>query len=327
MSRDEWVALLRVSVASPDAAADRPPVAGAYEVRRDAIRFTPRFPFDPGRKYDVRFDRMKVTGIDGPTLVDVVSVPKKDVAPSTVVTAIYPSAGVLPENQLRFYVSFSAPMGMESGLEYIHLLETDGREVKDPFLPVDAEFWTSDRTRYTLFVDPGRVKRGVLPNEQLGPSLVRGRAYTLAVDREWRDAQGLPLKDAYRRAFRVGPPDNRPLDTAAWRITPPAANTRDPLVVGFPEPLDHGLLHRALGVAKGAAAVAGEVAIDQNETRWRFTPRDPWTAGAYRLVVLTILEDLAGNRIGRAFEIDRFERIDPKGQAESIALPFTVARR
>ena len=33
------------------------------------------------------------------------------------------------------------------------------------------------------------------------------------------------------------------------------------------------------------------------------TPREPWRAGRYEVVALGILEDLAGNPIGRAFEI------------------------
>ena len=323
IGRDEWTALLRVSVTSEEADPDRPAVAGAYAVTRDAIRFTPRFPFDPGRPYEVRLDlsRLEAAGpssTERRAIVKVVSLPKVEVAPSTVVNAIHPTADVLPENQLRFYVSFSAPMGRKGGLEYIHLLDEAGREVKDPFLPLDAEFWNGDRTRYTVFVDPGRVKRGVLPNEQLGRSLRRGRSYTIAIDREWLDAQGLPLEAPYRQRFRVGPPDERGLDTASWRIAPPAAATRDPLVVTFPGPLDHGLLLRAIGVATGAATVLGEVTSDQHDTRWSFTPRDPWTTGDYRLVVLTILEDLAGNRIGRAFEVDRFDRVDGTSDQECV---------
>jgi hypothetical protein len=44
--------------------------------------------------------------------------------------------------------------------------------------------------------------------------------------------------------------------------------------VPFPEPLDHGLLMRALGVARDGREVDGEIAVDQLETRWTFTPND-----------------------------------------------------
>ena len=48
---------------------------------------------------------------------------------------------------------------------------------------------------------------------------------------------------------------------ARWRVMPPAARTRDPLVVTFPEPLDHGLLARALGVTVEALAFASGHAV------------------------------------------------------------------
>jgi hypothetical protein len=41
--------------------------------------------------------------------------------------------------------------------------------------------------------------------------------------------------------------------------------------------------------------------------RWIFTPREPWRAGSYQLLALDILEDIAANQIGRAFEVDNFE--------------------
>ena len=87
-----------------------------------------------------------------------------------------PTADVVPENQLRLYIHFSAPMGLKGGLDYIHLLDDAGNEVKDPFLPLDTEFWNDDRTRYTVFFDPGRQKRGIAPIAEMGRSLTAGKA-------------------------------------------------------------------------------------------------------------------------------------------------------
>ncbi len=95
---------------------------------------------------------------------------------------------------------------------------TRGSEVKDPFLPLDAEFWNDDRTRYTVFFDPGRQKRGIAPIADMGRSLTEGKSYTLVIDAEWRDGNGLPLKQPYRRTFKVGPPDEKPLAPASWKI-------------------------------------------------------------------------------------------------------------
>jgi hypothetical protein len=249
-----------------------------------------------------------------------------DREPTTRVTRVLPTADVWPENHLRFYVEFSAPMSRTSGLDYVRLLDEDGREVVDPFLPLDAEFWNADHTRYTLFLDPGRVKRGILPNEQMGRALVPGRRYTIQVDAAWRDEHGEPLVEPYRQSFTAGPADETPVDPAAWTIDPPPAGTRDPLVVTFPRALDHGLLLRAVGVAPaGGDGIEGEVGTGDGETTWRFTPERPWTAGAHELIVLSILEDLAGNRVGMLFEVDRFDAVNDSPAPDVTRVPFTIA--
>jgi hypothetical protein len=113
----------------------------------------------------------------------------------------------------------------------------------------------------------------------------------------------------------------------AWRVAPPASGTREPLVVTFPEALDHGLLLRALGVWKDGKALDGEIAIADRETRWRFTPAEPWRGGEYQLMAFGMLEDLAGNRIGRAFEVDQFDRSDRSAEPERTALSFVIGQR
>jgi hypothetical protein len=309
LTREQWNEVLRVAVAEGG-----PAMLGDYTLDGSSIRFTPMFPFDPGRPYHVTFApaNLKAT----------VALPASAAQPSTVVSHVYPSTDVVPENQLRLYIHFSAPMGLKGGLDYVSLLDDRGQKVEDPFLPLDTEFWNSDRTRYTVFFDPGRQKRGIMPNQQMGRSLEPGKRYTLVVDREWRDANGLPLEESFRREFTVGPADERSLDVSAWRLTAPASGTRDPLVVRFPEALDHGLLLRALGVWKDGRPLDGEIAIEERETRWRFTPRDAWGAGEHQLMAFGMLEDLAGNRIGRAFEVDQFDRSDRSGEPERTPLPF-----
>jgi hypothetical protein len=66
------------------------------------------------------------------------------------------------------------------------------------------------------------------------------------------------------------------------------------------------------------------VSILKEETEWRWTPRQPWPAGDYQLVVDTALEDLAGNHIGQAFDIDVFQRVTEHIAAKTISVPFAV---
>jgi len=167
------------------------------------------------------------------------------------------------------------------------------------FLPVEANFWSPDHTRYTLFFDPGRVKEGIYPNRQSGRPLRAGHQYVLDIASTWTDANGQPMKAAYRHAFRVGPAVDKAIATSEWTVTRPAAGTRDRLVVKFPRPLDHGILARALGVeAAQARRIDGESAWRRMTPVWTFTPVAPWPSGEYNLVAQSFLEDPQGNQIG-----------------------------
>ena len=51
-------------------------------------------------------------------------------------------------------------------------------------------------------------------------------------------------------------------------------------------------------------------------------PRQPWSAGEYALVVEKVLEDVSGNRVGRAFEVDE-DRTEP-GPVEAVRRVFII---
>jgi hypothetical protein len=96
------------------------------------------------------------------------------------------------------------------------------------------------------------------------------------------------------------------------------------VVVSFPTPMNYPLLGRMLQVSGPQGQVAGSVAIGREETEWRFTPREPWKSGDYNLVVNTGIEDLAGNHIGQAFDIDTFERVTEQITTETISMPIRI---
>ncbi|MBC8088613.1 MAG: hypothetical protein H7Z40_15220 [Phycisphaerae bacterium] len=314
------------AVAAVTVAGSVTPVLGKYVVNDSALVFLPQFPFDAGRLYEVRINRRRLSSAvpDSATVLSV-ALPAAARRASTSVARILPSGDTLPENLLRLYLEFSAPMSRTGGLEFIKLLDDSGREVQQAFLPIESDFWNGDRTRYTAFLDPGRVKRGILPNEQLGRALIAGRRYTMVVDSMWRDGNGQPLSGEFRRTFRVSTPDEQRIDFKRWVVSSPAAGSRDTLVVQFEKSLDHGLLKRALGVQTALGrAVPGETDIRRNEREWRFVPLEPWTAGRHSLIVLSFLEDAAGNRVDGAFEVDMFNEIDKNAAQERYLVTFTV---
>ncbi len=140
--------------------------------------------------------------------------PIQPAQPTAKVAEVYPSSAELPENLLHFYLHFSAPMSRGEAYRHISLVNAaTGKAVDSPFLELDEELWSSDGTRFTLVFDPGRIKRGIKPREELGPVLEAGKSYLLVVDRDWPDAQGRPLPFRISQAVSSRPPRRGPRRT------------------------------------------------------------------------------------------------------------------
>jgi hypothetical protein len=310
-----WASLFTVHAGEGDV----PPLLGVYTVENATLVFRPRFPISPGVRVYARFRPP-----NGDVVEAVFQRDKEPVAPTVSVKAVYPTTDMLPENQLKFYVEFTGPMSRGEAWRHVGLLDRNGDPVDLPFLEIDQELWDRNQTRLTVLFDPGRIKRGVLPLEQAGPAIEDGGQYTLVIDQNWRDAAGSPLKGGYRKTFRVGSPDRDPPDPKTWRITPPAAGTRQPLVVDFSEPMDYALLLRLLSASGPSGPVTGVASVACQETQWRFVPDAPWRAGQYHLLTDTALEDLAGNRIDQPFDVDVFDPVSRRMERRTVSLPFRV---
>jgi len=71
-------------------------------------------------------------------------------AATTRVASVYPTTSELPENALRFYLYFSAPMQQGEAWSRIHLLDSAGKVVDLAFLEIDQELWNREMTRLTV---------------------------------------------------------------------------------------------------------------------------------------------------------------------------------
>jgi hypothetical protein len=295
---------------------DMPAMAGTYTVESGELIFRPRFPIQAGMHVRAEFH---AAGL--PPVSAAFDVPRgAALLPEARVVHIYPSADVLPENTLKFYIFFSTGMQKGDSWKYLRLLREDGTRVEYPFLELDQELWDRDHRRFTVLFDPGRIKRGLASLAEAGPALEPGKRYTLVVSREWRDGRGVPMVEDFRKTFRVAPADRAAPDPAKWRVTPPRAGTLEPLTITFPKPMDYALLQHEIEVA----GVTGTVAVDRGETVWRMTPDKPWAAGNYKIVIRTTLEDVAGNHILRPFDVDTFDTVTRTVTAETVTLPLRV---
>ena len=212
------------------------------------------------------------------------------------VTAVYPSGPVLPENTLRFYVHFSEPMAAHRAADFVYLCDDSGRPDRAAFMKFKQELWSADRTRLTMLVDPGRIKRGVSANFELGPALIEGQRYSLVVGGGWPSADGTSSLAAFAKPFEVGPALRRQPAVGQWSRTSPAPGTREPLVVSFDRPFDRHLLSDAIDlVGPSGRRLDGTVRIGRHEESWSFTPTEAWPADALGIRVADFLEDVAGN--------------------------------
>ncbi len=246
-----WSSVFAVYAGSGDV----PALLGAYTVENGLLVFRPRYPIAPGVRYRAVFHPPG----GGCPIEQTFDGPPRETAPVARVERVYPSADVLPSNQLRLYIYFSAPMSRDEAGRRIRVLDENGKDLKGDhavLLPGE-ELWDPGFQRLTMTFDPGRIKRGLTSNEKIGPPLAEGKRYTLVIDRDWPDARGVPMVKEFRKVFRGGPAQRNPPDPKQWRITPPKADTAEPLLVDFPTPMNYPLLQRMLQVSREGATIAG----------------------------------------------------------------------
>lgn len=321
-----WPHLLAVYVEQPGS--EPLPMLGEHQVQAGWLRFVPAFPLEPGLRYRAVFDAGRLPGTSSASAGKVTSalqVPVRPERATTTVTQVYPSVDVVPENLLKFYVHFSAPMSRGNIYEHIRLLNEANQPVELPFLELAEELWSPDMMRLTLFIDPGRIKREVKPLEEVGPALVTGRRFALLISGSWKDANGSRMKQAFVKRFTVGPPDRDPPDPRRWAYQAPPIRTREPLAVDFAEPMDSALALRMIHVVDASGRpVPGQPFLAERERLWKFLPLHAWKAGRYALVVESIIEDLAGNNIGRPFEVEISGGTSPQTESVNTRLPFEL---
>jgi hypothetical protein len=70
--------------------------------------------------------------------------------------------------------------------------------------------------------------------------------------------------------------------------------------------------------------VEGKISLEDQERRWTLTPDTVWRRGRYQLIIQTTLEDLAGNNIGKPFEVDLFEGVGRRLSTTTVKLSFEI---
>lgn len=289
------------------------PLLGRFEVKEERLIFRPSLPLASGRNYQAVWEDAK--GQKGS--LSFFLKPPSEIIPNV---EMRPRT-VFPANALKLYLHFSQPMEQGVFLDRLRLLDTNGKEVIGPFR--ETELWSPDGKRLTVWFHPGRQKTGVNLNEEEGPVLRENTKHTLVVAGSWRSTSGIPLGADVRFDFQVGPADHTMPNLDRWQMTKPKADTREPLVVTFDEPLDPAMIRSALHLEHQGQHWPISVDVDETGTVWRGTPEAAWSLGTYEWQVNPLLEDLAGNNLQHPFEVDA-EKAQPSPKTvltRSLTLP------
>jgi hypothetical protein len=288
---------------------------GNFGVIDKNIVFTPVVPFTPGKTYLVFYESR---------LLREVRVPLPEASLAPLVTAVYPTIDTLPENVLKLYVFFSTPMREGEAINHIKLISQNNDTLDDTFLNLQPELWNKESNVLTIWFDPGRIKRDLIPNLKKGNPLAEGQKYSLFIDSTWASANGLALQKPFRKRLFISTRDSISPRPEQWRYSRPVAGTHDPMKVSFPESMDYFLLQKVFTIFDGKSRpVAGSFVVKDNEKAIEFIPTEKWQPGKFRLRTASILEDLAGNNLNRPFERDNL-RNEATTDKLYFEIPFTV---
>lgn len=271
-------------------------ILGKFSADNSALLFEPLIPLTPGLTYQI---------LKNDQFIGQVTIPFNPNEKAPELVAIYPQLDTLPENLLKFYVRFSKPMRSGESLQFIHLLDKKEDTLRNVFLNLQPELWDTSSSVLTLWLDPGRIKRGLTLNRSLGNPLKMNETYHLVVSSTWKGQNGLKLAQTYRKTFIAGKRDDQAPDLKQWQLQVPKVSTTAPLEIKTRETLDHFLLSESIGIVdQNNSLVKGKISLDKRDQQVLFVPVQRWKAQRYHLQVDARLEDLAGNNLNRVFDRD-----------------------
>ncbi len=276
---------------------ETPHIIGAYLIKENRLLFKPRFTLLPNVNYTVsyfsferaewEFKEFRVTPFHGEQ-------PR--------VTSVFPGTESIPQNTLRFYLYFDQPMGQSNPYEFIKLENDQGENIEDAFVEITSGLWNSERTRLTVFIHPGRVKRMVGPNLKQGPVFEKGKSYRLILSSEFASSYGITMSNDWVKTFSIDAPVYEKINIANWYVIPPEIGTTNPLVIQTTSHLDEAIAQRMIQVKSGNSILDGKVQFTESKRQLIFTPSKIWVSGNYDLIIPSTIEDVCGNTVHYIFD-------------------------
>lgn len=316
LGQKDWKQYYKVQLADANGEAQsEQSMLGKYLIDDKYVIFQPRFPLIKGRNYLIQFNYEEAYR-------QLITVPSETVLQPAQLLAYYPSSEVVPENWLKLYLYFSVPMRKGEALAHIHCYDETGNEIKTPFLDIGEELWDKEGKRLTIWLDPGRIKRYLHPNVQQGKPLAAGTTLRILIDEDWKDANGQKLDKQVDINYQIVEADRHKPKAEQWGFIYPES-AQAPVEIDFKESMDHALLMSRIVILNEAEQMLdGQIALQEQESRWMFYPDEAWLPGTYTLRISTRLEDLAGNNLRRVFDRDVTAQ-NEQSQDAPVYLDFT----
>lgn len=272
-------------------------VIGELKHINNQYTFTPIVPFSHGKTYRI--------SSSGQVFSTFTVQERKKGSPPELLT-VYPTENTVPENMLKMYFSFSAPMQeVGSSLDFIKVYNKSTNKEIDIFLALEPELWNKNHTILTLWLDPGRIKTGLIPNQEKGLPIVEGSEYRIHVSKRWRDAHGVELLRDYTKNLHVVRRDAKSPVLSDWNVAVQTLGASHLIIIDFGEPLDAILAQETIKILNiKNEKIVGKFTLKNNEKTIVFESSKLLGKGKYKVLVESRLEDLSGNNLNHLFDVN-----------------------
>lgn len=283
-------------------------------VKEDATKFVPIIPFTKGETYEVLYED---------AIVGEFTIQNEDDKKQTKLLAIYPQIDTVPENLLKIYLQFSKPMQeVKDAKDFLKVINQETKQEEDIFLDLETELWNLEHNELTLWLDPGRIKKDLIPNKEKGNPIKLRNTYTINISKDWKDAEGLALEKEYQKTFYVSERDTKQPTIADFKFKVPKENTMDELEILCNEDLDMMLIRNNLKIYRDDKPLTSFKIEFNKSSIIKIIPNSNWKKGLYKIVIASQQEDLAGNNFMRLFDRDVTQ--DTVNTEKNQFLNFTI---
>ena len=288
------------------------PISGKLKEIEGGVRFVPTVPFSFDAEYTVQIDAFShCFKIELP----------EDYQRITVVR-IHPSSPIVPSNLLKWYIVFDRPVNPANIYDHFSLVDDRGKVVERAFLQLENPLLSDDGRELTLWVEPGRQKRQLGPNLEMGPVFDEGKEYHLMMDGKLRDVNGVVINTGWKHSFTIGKSERSLIHPEKWNIDRPESQSLGKLSIKLDKPLDYGSVNRGLIIRDGnGKLIDGNWTSSESGLMIEFVPSRHWKSGKYTVTITSSLEDLAGNRIHRQFD----QPIETDKHSERLQIKNTLS--